>query len=328
MAKAASREKIIADQRQKIKRRNPVIYQNQFTFMQKFPSPFFMILLLFLSSCRTNASPGDVVQSLGFPKSGETETAIQTLTISESPNFTHTPTAIINTTLPPDATVFQTNTSTITPQPGFAFVVNADMIGYTGSGEFDTQQHFRGLCEAVSALGNAAFMISVGDTTPPEATEWTVKRYLGEDFLWLPVVGNHELGEREMEWLRNYDYDPNGAHPPNIVNYGPEGCEQTTFSFDYENSHFVILNVYCDLGNDTRTDGAIVDALYDWLVEDFDRTEQEHIFVFGHEPAFPQPDADNGIIRHLGDSLDQYPYTRDRFWKLLSDRNVVAYFTG
>jgi len=31
-------------------------------------------------------------------------------------------------------------------------------------------------------------------------------------------------------------------------------------------------------------------------------------------------------LRHLGDSLDQYPATRDRFWSLLHDEGVLAYF--
>ena len=53
-----------------------------------------------------------------------------------------------------------------------------------------------------------------------------------------------------------------------------------------------------------------------------------HIFVFGHEPAYPQPDADNGRTRHVGDSLDQYPTHRDRFWTLLQDHDVVAYVCG
>jgi hypothetical protein len=90
----------------------------------------------------------------------------------------------------------------------------------------------------------------------------------------------------------------------------------------------VILNIYCDEGNDMRTDGAIVDHLYDWLKVDLSATTQEHIFVIGHEPAYPQPDADRGIIRHMGDSLDQYPITRDRFWTLLQEFSVVAYITG
>jgi PKD repeat protein len=33
-------------------------------------------------------------------------------------------------------------------------------------------------------------------------------------------------------------------------------------------------------------------------------------------------------LRHLGDSLDQYPANRDRFWSLLQNEGVLAYFCG
>jgi len=202
------------------------------------------------------------------------------------------------------------------------------MTGHAGPGEFDTPRYFRGACEAIAALDNSHFMISVGDVSPLADTKWTIEQYLGPDYLWYPMVGNHDLWPDLMEPLRNYNYDPNGNTPPNIINSGPPDCEETTFSFDYGRAHFVILNVYCDTESDTRTDGAIVDALYYWLEADLDATDREHIFVFGHEPAFPQRDVDNYILRHDGDSLDQYPITRDRFWSLLGDMGVTAYITS
>ena len=51
-------------------------------------------------------------------------------------------------------------------------------------------------------------------------------------------------------------------------------CEETTYSFDYDNAHFVVLNVYCDENSDidTSADGEISDHLYDWLVLDLEAT--------------------------------------------------------
>jgi predicted phosphodiesterase len=40
------------------------------------------------------------------------------------------------------------------------------------------------------------------------------------------------------------------------------------------------------------------------------------------------PDMDTGRIRHLGESLDQFPVERDRFWDLLRAEDVVAYICG
>lgn len=82
-----------------------------------------------------------------------------------------------------------------------------------------------------------------------------------------------------------------------------------------------------DDGDDV-TSGDITDHLYDWLVTDLAQNRGDRLFVFGHEPAFPQPDADNGRLRHRGDSLDRFPQHRDRFWNLLREEELVAYICG
>jgi hypothetical protein len=209
----------------------------------------------------------------------------------------------------------------------FAFAVTADMRKYSGP-SYHTTQYFRGATEAIADLGSSAFMVSPGDIDPTTDVMWTITQTLGITYTWYPVVGNHELPGQgsepytgaNMDWLRNYDYG--------TVNPGPPGCPETTYSFDHGNSHFVMLNEYCDTGGDTVTQGDIPDHLYTWLVTDLSSTDRTHIFVFGHEPAYPQPDADNGRTRHVGDSLDQYPTNRDRFWSLLQSEGVVAYICG
>ena len=70
------------------------------------------------------------------------------------------------------------------------------------------------------------------------------------------------------------------------------------------------------------------DHLDDWLVADLAVTTSQHIFVFGHEPAYPQPDAHNGRLRHENDSLNAHGARRDRFWHPLRDRGVTAYICG
>jgi hypothetical protein len=203
------------------------------------------------------------------------------------------------------------------------------MRQFAGSGGYDTSSYFRGVCEKIAALGKGDFMISPGDIDPPADVNWTIRQYIGQDYMWYPAVGNHEEEtSSDMQWLRAYDYDANGAEPPNIVNTGPANCAETTYSFDYENSHFVVLNEYYDGISDTGTTGDVCDALYNWLSADLNSTTKEHIFVIGHEPAYPQPDASNNVSRHVGDSLDQYPANRSRFWDLLGSHNVAAYICG
>jgi len=217
----------------------------------------------------------------------------------------------------------------INPQNGqdkFSFIVTADMREYAGE-EFQSSEYFYGTCEAIKQTGKGAFMISPGDIDPPWEVYNTIKHILGDDYLWYPVVGNHERETKEdMIWLR--EYNKSGNTLPYIVNNGPEKSKETMFSFDYGNSHFIVINEYFDGVADTGSAGDIGDVIYQWLVDDFAKTKQQHIFVIGHEPAYPQPDMDSGRMRHEYDSLNQFPENRDRFWELLKDNNVAAYFCG
>lgn len=210
----------------------------------------------------------------------------------------------------------------------FSFAVLADMRNFTGPGQYDTSQYFRGAVQVLPDAGGAAFVLSPGDIDPTSNAFWTITQTLGIEALWYPGIGNHELPGAgyetapgaNMDWLRAFDYGS--------VNPGPTGCPTTTFSWDYQNAHFVMLNEYCDSSGDTVTQGDIPDHLYNWLVNDLDSTNQPLKFVIGHEPAYPQPDVDNGRLRHIGDSLDQYPEHRNRFWDLLRAEGVVAYLCG
>lgn len=114
----------------------------------------------------------------------------------------------------------------------------------------------------------------------------------------------------------------------------PTYCENV-YSFDYGNSHFVMLNndykAIAPLSGESER-GKIVGSQLEWLQSDLkSATERghEHIFVFIHEPAFP-----NG--GHLDDSMyyngnEAYVKPRDEFWRLLCQPRpggVVAVFCG
>lgn len=200
------------------------------------------------------------------------------------------------------------------PVDSFRFIVMADSRSYRTA-----FQHV--LDEITFNVGDeGVFVISAGDIDPPQDNYDDFVNEFGSDVVWYPVVGNHELDNPpdnpDIAWIRNHYYSL-----PYIVNSGPPGCETTTYSWDYGNAHFVALNEYYDGTSDTGTDGNIVDELYNWLVADLNANTKPVVFVTGHEPAYPE-------YRHVGDSLDQYPTNRDRFWKLLNDREVVAYFCG
>ena len=209
----------------------------------------------------------------------------------------------------------------------FSFIVVSDMREYGDISQYDDSKYFKGILEDISKR-DEAFLIVVGDLDPVGKIAFSIENYLGKDYIWYPVIGNHELPDagseshtgENIEFLRNFNlYN---------VTSGPEPCSETTYSFDYENTHFIVLNEYCNEESDIGTAGDIGDTIYTWLESELKNTNKENIFVIGHEPAYPQPDDESGRLRHKGDSLDQYTENRDRFWDLLVDNSVIAYFCG
>lgn len=202
----------------------------------------------------------------------------------------------------------------------FRFTVTADGQGNTDG--------FGQVLGAINDLvgGPGAFHITAGDLIfyigNISNSRQVVDEHFGEDFLWYVAPGNHDVAD--MVWLRSEYHDGNGKRAP-LKDFtkgnGPEGTKETTYSWDYENAHFVVLNEFWDGTSDIGADGNIVPELYDWLAADLAANQQPVTFVIGHEPAFP-------YVRHVGDSLDAYPENRDAFWQLLEDHDVTAYICG
>jgi hypothetical protein len=203
------------------------------------------------------------------------------------------------------------------------FSATADMRDFTG----DSKGYFRGVCERIAAGGAGSFMISPGDIDPPDDVYDTVRTYIGADYIWYPVVGNHEAETpSDMQWLRAFNSGGNTL--PNVVRAGPTGCVETTYSFDYGDAHFIVINEYFDGASDVGTDGDVVPAQRTWLENDLISNMKPVVFVIGHEPAYPLPDEENGRLRHENDSLNKYAANRDAFWALLNNYDVEAYICG
>lgn len=216
------------------------------------------------------------------------------------------------------------------------FIVLSDQHNYTGSSIYDTSAYFRGACEKIATL-NTDFMVVVGDFVQPQNTAWTIEQYIDPNYVWYPVIGNHECeSSGAMSWIRAKN--AGGISLPYIVRGGPENAVETIYSFDYKQCHFIVINEYYNGLSDCYNfgtnpgywQGNIDDPLYRWLINDLELNDKPYIFIFGHEPAYPQPDMDNGRERHMTDSLNKSStaYNRDRFWNLLNDYGVVAYFNG
>jgi len=173
--------------------------------------------------------------------------------------------------------------------------------------------------------GPGDFMVSPGDIDPPQATRMRLTSAFGADFDWYPAIGNHEAETAsDMTYLRNYYW----TYLDGNVNPGPAGSVETTYSFDAGPVHIAVINEYYNGFSDTGTNGDVVPALRSWLQSDLAASNKPWKLVFGHEPAYPQPDEDWHTARHVGDSLDAHPANRDAFWNLLEDLGVVAYVCG
>jgi hypothetical protein len=202
------------------------------------------------------------------------------------------------------------------------FCITADNRNYPG---------FVSVLEQIKKTpgGPGAFMVSPGDVVPAKGTRQNLDKVFGESFAWYPLVGNHEITPKdEMAYLRDY-YD---KRLKGKVNPGPEGAQQTTYSLDAGDVHIVAINQYWDGKNepnsDSRKNAGVVGPLREWLKADLKAAGKPWKLVFGHEPAFPQPDKDWTGIRHASDVLTKHPEDRDAFWAILEEHGVAAYICG
>lgn len=155
-------------------------------------------------------------------------------------------------------------------------------------------------------------------------------------YIW-PTVGNHEIRRREDENnFRDFFQD--------VFMNGPPDEKGSTYSFDYNNVHFVLVNTnrwyYGDINDttDDRADWHYVKHL-DWLEKDLFEARQRnvnHIFVMGHEMPFPigghlrdgLPNLGLNLVLPLDSTRLWYLNQRDKFWELLNKYKVAAYICG
>lgn len=154
--------------------------------------------------------------------------------------------------------------------------------------------------------------------------------------IWL-TVGNHEVQHRDDE--KNFK-----EIFPNVFMNGPNDEKGLTYSFDYNQAHFVFVTSdrwYYGAPDDTsddKRDWHYVKHL-DWLENDLKSAKQrgaKWIFISSHEPAFPVGGHLRDALPNLGLNLKLpldstriwYLNQRNEFWRILKENNVTAYVCG
>jgi len=129
-----------------------------------------------------------------------------------------------------------------------------------------------------------------------------------------PIPGNHEYktdssgnwGDTLSTWNTAFTYLPQN---------GPTGEVGGTYYVTYNNSLFILLDEYATgFGTDTKVNQA-------WLNSITAVKKRQHLFVFGHSPAFQ-------IDTYTTSMLGQNHLLRDAFWSSLENAKADIYFSG
>jgi len=139
------------------------------------------------------------------------------------------------------------------------------------------------------------------------AAPWYQSEMIGSKVYVVP--GNHDLVNKltyARLWQEGF---------PNMPDNGPEYDRKLTYSFDFGPCHLAVVNTSIPIDELNHQ----VDL--DWLARDLAASDKPIKFVFGHEPAY-------AFIGTTSKSLDIKPEQRDRFWQVLVDNGVQAYFCG
>jgi len=180
------------------------------------------------------------------------------------------------------------------------------------------------------------FLLMPGDIDPPMLTDRLVGEVLGEDFPWVPVLGNHDTSLTCRRQLRRI-FDKYRARLG--FKEGPTGTPKLQYSMAYKNLFLVVINTYWD-GTDgfyaevgtvrekkSRDrivyvlDSNIVPANLEWIRKTLAASDAPYKIVAGHEPAWPH-------YRYVSSALSDHPKERDLFWKALGEANVHIFFHG
>lgn len=198
---------------------------------------------------------------------------------------------------------------------------NADKFSFAVIGDtqrFDNGNVNGGVQKAMSVMKkqNIDLMFALGDLVSScdggggcesKLNSW--KNILGPLFSkTYATMGNHDRTGKEKAdslWQKFFNLPVNG----------PSGFSELVYSFDLNNSHFVVLD------SEKPKEHIINKIQRDWLENDLAANKKDNTFVFFHEPAYP-------VSSKIDESLDVNSGDRDALWSIFTRYKVTAVFSG
>lgn len=139
---------------------------------------------------------------------------------------------------------------------------------------------------------------------------------LGDKILFYPLMGNQELIGPEAVRVFKETFG--------IKNASLAGPGELVYTVSLGDAYFIVLATdYYDVENGKSVEHQISTEALEWLENVLkEQSDLYHfVFVIGNEPAFSTT-ANYGHYQ----GLDANRAMRDRFWKILKDYHVLAYF--
>jgi calcineurin-like phosphoesterase family protein len=203
------------------------------------------------------------------------------------------------------------------------FAVIADTQGELAQTSVSTERFSQIVDLVLAAEPKVEFVIQVGDLISGKLTprslyaDWMhwrdiAKPWYESDFLGAkvyPIPGNHDqLSDAGAKDMWRYVFS-------DLPDNGPADDKYMTYSFEHGQCHLTGVNT----SKASLRERHLVDN--DWLEADLANSTKPVQFVFGHAPAYSSQ-------HYIVSSLDTRPDERDRFWQILKENGVSAYFCG
>lgn len=198
----------------------------------------------------------------------------------------------------------------------------------TDTTDFYRQYGFwRGM--AATLMETGTYIVPVPGNHETQCKSCGKKSVVGNENIWRDNMGDLIIDQTRFNNLlgapvQNFDVtnhpqigDPIGLGNDNKTITTDQS--QLSYSFDFNDSHFVVINTDA-VGNDSHA------PVY-WLTTDLANAKAhgaKHFFVFGHKPAFTYK-YDATVTKAAG--IDAFPINQTAFWNLIEQYHAT-YFSG